>query len=53
MDLKSDINSQEFNPKPKPLNSNNFDDNTVSDIHSLNKIFSNANSIIGTNVINF
>ena len=50
MDIKSDLNSQEFIPKPKPINSN-IDENTTSDIHSINKIFSNANSIIGLNVI--
>ena len=50
MDLKSDINSQEFIPKSKPPNNNNNDENTTSDIHSINKIFSNANSIIGLNV---
>ena len=51
MDIKSDIINQEINPKPKHIN-NNLDDNT-SDIHSINKIFSNANSIIAINVTNF
>ena len=50
MDIKSDLNSQEFIPKTKPPNNNNIDENTNSDIHSINKIFSNANSIIGLNV---
>jgi hypothetical protein len=50
MELKSDLNSQEFAPKPKAGNTNNNDENTTSDIHSINKIFSNANSIIGINV---
>lgn len=50
MELKSDINSQEFAPKAKATNTNNNDENTTSDIHSINKIFSNANSIIGINV---
>ena len=50
MDLKSDLNSQEIIQKQKPQNNNVLDDNTTSDIHSLNKIFSNANSIIGLNV---
>ena len=50
MELKSDLNSQEFAPKPKAGNINNNDENTTSDIHSINKIFSNANSIIGINV---
>jgi hypothetical protein len=50
MELKSDINSQDFAPKAKVANINNNDENTTSDIHSINKIFSNANSIIGINV---
>lgn len=50
--MKSDINSQEFIPKTKPTNNNNLEENTTSDIHSINKIFSNANSIIGQNVRN-
>ena len=50
MDIKSDLNNQEFIQKIKPPNSNNIDENTNSDIHSINKIFSNANSIIGLNV---
>ena len=50
MDIKSDINIQEFIPKTKHPNNNNIDENTTSDIHSINKIFSNANSIIGQNV---
>ena len=50
MDLKPDLNSQEFNPKPKQPNANNIDENTTSDIYSINKFFSNANSIIGLNV---
>lgn len=50
MELKPDINSQENIQKQKPPNNNNLDDNTTSDIHSINKIFSNANSIIGLNV---
>jgi len=50
MELKSDINSQDFAPKAKGGNTNNNDENTTSDVHSLNKIFSNANSIIGINV---
>ena len=50
MDLKLDINSQEFTPKIKPPNNNNNEENTTSDMHSMNKIFSNANSIIGLNV---
>jgi hypothetical protein len=50
MDIKSDINIQEFIPKTKHPNNNNLDENTTSDIHSINKIFSNANSIIGQNV---
>ena len=52
MDIKSDINIQEFIPKTKHPNNNNIDENTTSDIHSINKIFSNANSIIGQNVNN-
>lgn len=52
MDIKSDINIQEFIPKTKHPNNNNLDENTTSDIHSINKIFSNANSIIGQNVNN-
>ena len=52
MDIKSDINIQEFIPKTKHPNNNNLDENTNSDIHSINKIFSNANSIIGQNVNN-
>ena len=51
MDLKSDLNNQEIIPKQKPLNNNILDDNTNSEMHSINKIFSNANSIIGLNVI--
>lgn len=50
MELKSDLNSQDFAPKAKGGNTNNNDENTTSDIHSINKIFSNANSIIGINV---
>ena len=50
MDIKSDLNSQEFIPKTKTPNNNNIEENTNSDIHSINKIFSNANSIIGLNV---
>jgi hypothetical protein len=50
MELKSDINIQDFAPKAKAGNTNNNDENTTSDIHSINKIFSNANSIIGINV---
>ena len=50
MDIKSDLNSQEFNPKAKHPNNNIIDENTTSDMHSINKIFSNANSIIGPNV---
>ena len=50
MDIKSDINIQEFIPKTKHPNNNIIDENTTSDIHSINKIFSNANSIIGQNV---
>ena len=50
MEIKSDINSQEFIPKAKHSNNNNIEENTTSDIHSINKIFSNANSIIGQNV---
>ncbi len=50
MDIKSDINSQEFIPKAKPPNNNNIEENTTSDMYSVNKIFSNANSIIGLNV---
>ena len=49
MDIKSEINAQEIIPKTKPPN-NNIEENTTSDIHSINKIFSNANSIIGQNV---
>jgi len=52
MDIKSDVNIQEFIPKTKHPNSNNIDENTTSDILSINKIFSNANSIIGQNVKN-
>ena len=52
MDIKSDINIQEFIPKIKHPNNNNIDENTTSDILSINKIFSNANSIIGQNVNN-
>jgi hypothetical protein len=50
MEIKSDINIQDFAPKAKAGNTNNNDENTTSDIHSINKIFSNANSIIGINV---
>ena len=50
MELKSDLNSQDFAQKAKGGNTNNNDENTTSDIHSINKIFSNANSIIGINV---
>jgi len=53
MDIKSDLNSQEFNPKAKHPNNNIIDENTTSDMHSINKIFSNANSIIGPNVRKF
>ena len=49
MDIKSEITAQEFISKTKPPN-NIIDENTASDIHSINKIFSNANSIIGQNV---
>jgi hypothetical protein len=37
-------------PKAKPPNNNNIEENTTSDMYSINKIFSNANSIIGINV---
>lgn len=50
METKSDLNSQEIIPKTKPLINNNIEENTTSDMHSNNKIFSNANSIIGLNV---
>jgi hypothetical protein len=50
MDLKSDLNNQESIQKQKPPNNNILDDNTTSEVHSMNKIFSNANSIIGLNV---
>ena len=50
MDLKSDINNQESIQKQKHPNNNILDDNTTSEVHSMNKIFSNANSIIGLNV---
>ena len=49
MDLKSELINQEIIQKQKPSNNNILDDNN-SDIHSTNKIFSNANSIIGLNV---
>ena len=39
MDIKSDINIQEFIPKTKHPNNNNIDENTTSDILSINKIF--------------
>ena len=50
MDIKSDINSQDMIPKAKPPNNNNIEENTTSDMYSINKIFSNANSINGINV---
>jgi len=53
MEIKSDINSQEFIQKGKHPNNNNIEENTTSDFHSINKIFSNANSIIATNVRKF
>jgi hypothetical protein len=50
MDLKQDIINQEIIQKQKPPNNNIIDDNTTSEIHSINKIFSKANSIIELNV---
>ena len=50
MDLKQDIINQEIIQKQKPPNNNIIDDNTTSEIHSINKIFSKANSIIDLNV---
>ena len=40
MDIKSDINSQDFTSKVKQPNNNINEENTTSDIHSINKIFS-------------
>ena len=50
MDLKTDLINQEIIQKQKQPNNNILEDNISSDIHSINKIFSNANSIIGINV---
>ena len=54
MELKPEMNpNQELITKKSSNNNNNNEEvkeNTISEIPSLNKIFSNANSIIGLNV---
>ena len=55
MELKPEMNpNQELLTKKSSKNNNNNEEvkeNTISEIPSLNKIFSNANSIILPNVI--
>ena len=55
MECKQEINTNQDNMSKKTSNNINATDdikeNTISEIPSLNKIFSNANSIIMPNVI--